>query len=315
MMSNKNSNKYDGQLHNRTWVRLEQSRRSDDGIYRLLTQARHNRLRNANRKNGSAIYVQASINNEYSEWLTSYSNDRGKPHRDIKDYFNEKSFSHAKSDPLSEFVNNNNNDANYMAASLYDTHPRDPLDTVDSVSDNDNESLERTIANDIKSGFATKNSDHLVATIIRPITIRPRSPKVKLPSSLEDKVRNRLARLLLDRRCEGVGIGEPDEEEADEINKGYYIQFIEIISTNNHQQTPDGPVIEEALNWSTDKHHFDAEFIPVNKGLKKLRRAQTDIRKSRIRQLIPHLDHKKRVFAVSKSDLKLFTAHKIDNGH
>ena len=314
MMSNKNSNKYDGQLHDRTWVQLNQSRRSDNGIWRLLTQSRHNRLRNADQKNGSAIYVQASINNEYSEWFTSYTNDRGRPHRDINDHFNKNSFSHAKSDPLDEFVNDNK-DANYMAAALCDKNPRSPLYTADSVLDDDNERLERTIANDIKSGFATKNSDHLVATIIRPITIRPRSPKVKLPSSLEDKVRNRLARLLLDRRCEGVGIGEPDEEEADEINKGYYIQFIEIISTNNHQQTPDSPVIEEALNWSTDKHHFDAEFIPVNKGLKKLRRAQTDIRKSRIRQLIPRIDHKKRSFAVSKSDLKLFTAHRIDDGH
>jgi len=314
IMSNKNSNKYDGQLHDRTWVQLNQSRRSDNGIWRLLTQSRHNRLRNADQKNGSAIYVQASINNEYSECLTVCSNDRGKPRRDIKDCFNESSYTYSNIDPLFEFIKNNE-ESNYMAAALYDNHPRSPLYTVDSVLDGENKNLERTIANDIKSGLADKNSNHLVATIIRPITIRPRNPKVKRLSSLEGKARNVLAKIFLDRRCEGKGIGEPNEKEAHETDKGYYIQLIEIIAINNHQQTPDSPVIEEALNWSMDKHHFDSEFIPVNKGLKKLRRAQTDIRKSRIRQLIPRIDHKKRSFAVSESDLKLFTAHKIDNGH
>jgi hypothetical protein len=313
-MTNKNSNKYDGQFYDRTWVRLNPSRRSDDGIWRLLTQARHNRLRNADQKNGSAIYVQASINNEYSEWFTSYTNDRGRPHRDINDHFNKNSFSHAKSDPLDEFVNDNK-DANYMAATLCDKNPRSPLYTADSVLDDDNERLKRTIANDIKGGLINKNSNHLVATIIRPITIRPRSSKVKRSSSLEDKTKNGLAKLFLDRRCEGKGIGEPDEEEADETDKGYYVQLVEIIATDDHQQFPDNPLIEEAINWSTDKHNFGAEFISLNKGLMKLRRAQTDIRESRIRQLIPRVDYKKRSFAVSKSDLKLFTAHKIDDGH
>lgn len=315
MINNKN-NKNDGQFHDRTWVELDQSRRSKDGIFKLQTRSRHNKIGTDGKQNGSTIYAQASIADEYSEWLTVYPDSRGMPHRDINDYFDETSYSYVTTDPLSYFIDNSRG-SNYLTAELYDNHPRAPLNTADSVTDNRNDQmLEHTIAYDIKEEFSKKKGDHMVATIIRPITIKARDSKIENTASLEGKIGNILSKLLLDRRCEGVGINSENTERDDSMDKGYYVQLIEIIGKKPRQQSPDNPVIEEGTNWSGDKHDFDVETTPLNKSLKKLRRAQTDIRSSRIRWAIPYVDYKKRAFAVSQSDLKLFTMHEIDdNGH
>lgn len=295
-------NKYDGYIEDRTWIQINQSRRPVDAIFGTVTQGQHNKPQKADGKRASIIYVQSSIGEEYYEWLTIYPDSTGLPHPEIKDFFSKNSYCIANTDPLFYFINSSEK-SNYLTASLYDEHHRTPLEVSESTASNT--FREHTISHDIQNICRQSNYDHLVATVIRPIVIRNREPKIETISSLEDRVERFLRSKLLDKRCEGNATTDD-----------YYVQLYEVIARDSNQQRPDAPAIAEATDWSTDGHNFKVEYISSDKSLKKLRLAQTDVRHSRIRWLLPSIDHKKRAFAVSESNLRQFISDVVEkDGH
>jgi len=289
--------KLDGQLISRDFVSIDRLAAGEDGIWRVISEGRHTRPQNANQNNASAVYAHTSINGKSTDWVTVHTDPTGQPHDETHDCFDRKpSFSNG-SDPLTYIINNSGK-SEFKAASLYDTQPREPLKV--RYDPPDPSSRTHTILHDIRRRCADSDSDHLFIAVMRPIVIEDRDTEIEDPEGpWETSMYPGVRYLTLDRRAEGNATAD-----------AYYLQLTELIAHDADQEPP-RPAISEATDWSTSRHNFKWEFVSTNSAVKKMRRAQTDIRHSRLRWPTP-VDHKKRAIAVSKPDLRHFTTLSID---
>ena len=284
--------KLDGQLTSRDFLSIERLPPEEYGIWRVVSEGRHSKPQNADQHNGSAVYAHTYIDGRPTDWVTVHTDPTGQLHDETHDNFNrDPSFTNG-SDPLTHIIDNSRK-GEYKAASLYDTQPREPLEV--RYDPPNPSSRKHTILHDIRRRCADSDYDHLVVAVMRPIVIDERDTAVDEPEGIfETTIYPAVRHLLLDRRAEGNAT--PD---------AYYVQLTELIA-HDADQEPLRPAISEATDWSTSRHNFEWEFVSANSAVKKMRRAQTDIRHSRLRWPTP-VDHKKCAMAVSKPDLRHFT--------
>ena len=289
--------KYDGQINDRTWIKIDQLPPSADSILEIITQDRNNTLQFSYKENASVIFARMIINGEVSYYLTVYPGRNGKAHRSINDYIDPNRYETVASNPVTQFINNTAQ-SDFTGAVLKDNQPREPLYT----SDNDSaDKFTRTIGDDINNEAIDHNHDRIVLFVIRPIHIKDQDRKFDNPTFIQDEIYRRLYNSVIDRRGEGnVSVDD------------YYVQPIEIIAHDPTQQPTNKPMIYEATNLSVDQHIFDANFIPIDSALKKVRRAQTDVKSSRIKRAMWGMDGKKRAFAISEPNLRQFLTDTID---
>jgi hypothetical protein len=296
MMNNK-SGEYDGQINDRTWIKIDHLPPSLDSVLEIITEARHNKLQIAYKENASVIFARMIINSEIYYYLTVYPGRNGEAHRSINDHIDPNRYDTIASNPVTQFINHTRQ-SDFTGAVLKDTQPREPLYTSDSDSA---DKFTRTIGDDINNEAIDHNHDRIVLFVIRPIHIKDRDRRFENPTSIRGKSLRRVYNSVIDRRGEGnVSVDD------------YYVQPIEIIAHDLTQQPTNKPMIYEATNLSIDQHVFDTEFIPIDSALKKVRRAQTDVKPSRIKGAMYGMDGKKRAFAISEPDLRQFLADTID---
>jgi len=292
-------------VEDRCWTRYEGGiDLSEKGVWQLYTRARHNALFKANKKNASAMMATTNIDGETTDWLTVFSDEDDEKrihHEEITDYLTRRPSDAGTKDPISEFFVKTEG-AEYQGVLHYDTHPRKPLQTDTEASEQDNNVREHTLASDTARFARESEYDHLIVTVIRPLVISERDTSIDEPEGIWETVCwPAIRKYALDCRPEGELTGND-----------YYVQMYEIIAYTDTQQAPSRPAIAEATANLSSKHNFEYEFVSVEMLLKKLRRAQTDVRQSRTRRMIPKLDGKKRARAVSKQDLRQFLMHTID---
>lgn len=301
-MSNTNNN-YDGPLDRRCWIKICGLSQDDNGIHKSITRGRHGGLQNAHNSNASAVVVFRVVDNTLEKLVTCYPH-RGKPHREVVDYFRDPD-PVANLELIGDFIQNSDK-SNYRVATLKDHQPREPLEVEHLENKNTNQKRksereasdeEHTIGHDICIDCKESEYDHLIVAVIRPIIINDAGLKPDTSSGIFDTmIFPWLRRRVIDRRSEG-NITDND----------YYVQLTEIIGYNDIQEEPTTSALAHATDWCDNKHNFTPEFINERKAIKKLTRCQTDIRHSRVRFWFPTFDCKKRAMAVSESQLKQFT--------
>jgi hypothetical protein len=292
----------------RCWAVIDGSLAPENkGAFNLYTCGNHNGLSTADRKNASALIVTTHIGDQITDWMTVYPDIDGKPHKEITDYIGQRPRDAGDNNPMTEFFSQTNG-KDYRGVLHYDTHPRDPLDTTSDASDNNNTNnnnnvlREHTIRSAINRAARDSEYDHYIGIAIRPLVIDKEDVLIEEPEGIwETVVWPMVCRYILDLRGEGELTGDD-----------YYIQLYEIIAYDDSQQPPARSAISEANANTTSNHNFETEFVSPQTVLKKFRRAQVDIRQSRLRRVIPIFDGKKRARAVSVQDLRQFTTNIID---
>ena len=297
-------NKYDGSLDRRCWIKISGLFQGENGTHQAITKGRHGGLQNAHKFNASAVIVFKVIDSNIEKLVTCYPN-RGNPHREVVDYFQEPDLI-GNFEPISDFIKNSHK-TNYRVATLTDTQPRAPLEVEHPENNDTNQKRkservegteeEHTIAHDICVDCKESEYDHLIVAVIRPIVINDADLKPDTSSGIFDTIIfPGLRKAFIDRRSEG-----------NITNSDYYVQLTEIIGYDNTQEKPTTPALDQATDWCDNKHNFTYEFINERKAIKKLQRCQTDVKNSRFRFWLPNIDDKKRAMAVSEDQLKQFT--------